>query len=397
MNLGQFAWSNIKGSAFRSWVVFLCAMVVAGFSLSTVLVIRGAEDSLRLALNRLGADIIVVPQGSETKVESALLMGKPVKVWMPQENLEKIARVPGVAVASPQLYLSSLSNASCCAVSDMFMVAFDPRTDFTVEPWLKQKLGHELRLGEAVGGSYVFTPEGEENIKLFGYFITLKGNLAPTGTGLDQTMFLTFETAQDVARISKTRAERPLEIPPGSISAALVKVQPGVDRDAVTVDIMRQVPGVTPIQSPNMFQSFRQQITGLLRGMLVILSITLLLSLVLIGLIFSMAANERRREIGVLRALGATRAFVLQSILAEAVILAVDGGAVGLALAGLATFLFRDLLVRSLGIPFLFPSLPSLATLVGGGLVLALSGVTLAAFIPAYRVSRQDPALAMRE
>ena len=397
MKLGQLAWRNIKGSAFRSWVVFLCAMLVAGFSLSTVLIIRGAQDSLKLALNRLGADIIVIPEGAETKVESALLMGKPIKVWMPQDNLDKIARVPGVAVASPQLYLSSLSNASCCAVSDMFMVAFDPKTDFTIEPWLKQKLGHELRLGEAVGGSYVFTPEGEENIKLFGYFITLKGNLTPTGTGLDQTMFLTFETAQDVARISQTRAERPLEIPPNSISAALVKVRPGSDPRSVALDIMQRVPGVTPIESPNMFQTFRQQITGLLRGMLVILSITLALSLVLIGLIFSMAANERQREIGVLRALGATRGFVFRSILTEAVILAVDGGAVGIALACLATFLFRDLLVRSLGIPFLFPSLPSLFTLVGGGLVLALSGVTLAAFIPAYRVSRQDPALAMRE
>ena len=151
MNLGQFAWTHITGSAFRSWVVFLCAMLVAGFSLSTVLIIRGAQDSLRLALNRLGADIIVVPEGAETKVESALLMGKPVKVWMPQDNLDKIARVPGVAMASPQLYLSSLSNASWCAVADMFMVAFDPKTDFTIEPWLKQKLGHELRLGEAVG------------------------------------------------------------------------------------------------------------------------------------------------------------------------------------------------------------------------------------------------------
>ena len=60
-----------------------------------------------------------------------------------------------------------------------------------------------------------------------------------------------------------------------------------------------------------MFQTSRQQITGLL----VILSITLLLSLILIGLIFPMAANERRREIGVLRALGATHGFVLQSIL----------------------------------------------------------------------------------
>ena len=108
MNLGQLAWRNIKGNAFRSWVVFLCAMVVAGFSLSAVMIIRGAEDSLRLALNRLGADIIVVPEGTETRVETALLMGKPVKVWMPQENLDKIARIPGW----PWLLHSSISRPS---------------------------------------------------------------------------------------------------------------------------------------------------------------------------------------------------------------------------------------------------------------------------------------------
>ena len=53
--------------------------------------------------------------------------------------------------------------------------------------------------------------------------------------------------------------------------------------------------------------------------------------------------------------------------------------------------------MRSLGIPFLFPSLPSLVTLIGGGLRRGFGGVTLAACIPAYRVSRQDPRLAMRE
>ena len=54
----------------------------------------------------------------------------------------------GVAVASPQVYLESLSHASCCAVSHMFIVAYDPRTDFTVEPWLHQELGGELGLNK---------------------------------------------------------------------------------------------------------------------------------------------------------------------------------------------------------------------------------------------------------
>ena len=397
MNLVRLAFKNISGSAFRSSVVFLCALVVAGFALSITLIIRGAEDSLRLALGRLGADIIVVPEGAETRVESALLMGKPVKVWMPQSNLEKIARIPGVAVVSPQLYLASLSNASCCSVSEMFMVAYDPQTDFTVTPWLKRKLGGGLRLGEAVGGSTVFVPEGEQNIKLYGYFLTLKGNLEPTGTGLDQTMFLTFETANDVARISKTRAEKPLEIPPDSISAAMVRVQPGSDSRAVALDIMQKVPNVTPIESPDLFQAYRKQITGLLRAVLGILGITWALSVVLIGLVFSMAVNERRREIGVLRALGATRVAVFQSLLTEAGILALSGGAVGVTLAALAVYLFRNFLVASLGIPFLLPSVPSLLALNGGGLALALGSVTLAALLPAYRISRQDPAMAMRE
>ena len=397
MNLVRLAFKNISGSAFRSSVVFLCALVVAGFALSITLIIRGAEDSLRLALGRLGADIIVVPEGAETRVESALLMGKPVKVWMPQSNLEKIARIPGVAVVSPQLYLASLSNASCCSVSEMFMVAYDPQTDFTVTPWLKRKLGGGLRLGEAVGGSTVFVPEGEQNIKLYGYFLTLKGNLEPTGTGLDQTMFLTFETANDVARISNTRAEKPLEIPPDSISAAMVRVQPGSDSRAVALDIMQKVPNVTPIESPDLFQAYRKQITGLLRAVLGILGITWALSVVLIGLVFSMAVNERRREIGVLRALGATRVAVFQSLLTEAGILALSGGAVGVTLAALAVYLFRNFLVASLGIPFLLPSVPSLLALNGGGLALALGSVTLAALLPAYRISRQDPAMAMRE
>jgi putative ABC transport system permease protein len=397
MNLWQLSLKNISGSTFRSAIVFLCALIVASLALSTVLIVRGAEDSLRLALKRLGADIVVVPEGSETKVGTALLMGTPTKTWMPESNLEKIARVPGVAAVSPQLYLATLDNASCCSAPNMFMVAFDPNTDFTVTPWLKENLPDGLKLGESVGGTFVFVPEGEQNIKLYGYFLTLKGNLEPTGTNLDQSMFMTFETAYDVARISKGQALIPLEIPPKSISAALVRVAPGSDVEQVAVEILRQVPGVAPLQSLNLFQAYRIQMQSLLQIMLVILSVTLVMSLLLIGLVFSMATYERRREIGVLRALGATRSAVFTSLLGEAGILAASGGIVGIFLSALALYLFRDLIVTSIGFPFLYPSLLALLPLILGGVVVALLGVMIAALLPALRVSRQDPALAMRE
>jgi putative ABC transport system permease protein len=397
MSLLELAYKNISGNAFRSGVVALCAMLVAIFALFTTLLMRGAENSLRLAIDRLGADIVVVPEGAEAKVESALLMGVPAKFWMPQENVQKIAAIPGVEVVSPQLYLATLTGASCCSVSDMFMIAYDPKTDFTIQPWLNQKLGSGLRLGEVVGGDYIFATEGVQNLKVYGYLVTLKGNLEPTGTGLDQSLFMTFDTARDIASKSVTQAKQPLEIPPGSISAALVKVQPGGDLHQVAAAIMQQVPGVTPIESANMFQSYRKQMTGLLKSILTIMGITWVLSVLLIGLVFSMAANERRKELGVLRALGATRVHVFLSLLAESSLLALIGGASGIALAALGVYLFRKLIMVSLNIPFLLPSPGSLLLQIGAGLILALLTVNLAALFPALKISRQDPAIAMRE
>jgi putative ABC transport system permease protein len=397
MNLYHLAFKNISGNSFRSGVVALCALLVAAFTLTTTLLMRGAESSLRLAIDRLGADIVVVPAGSEAKIESALLMGVPAKFWMPQDNVNKIATIPGVQAVSPQLYLATLTGASCCSVSDMFIIAYDPKTDFTIQPWLQKKLGTGLRLGEVVAGDYIFATEGDQNIKVYGYLVTLKANLEPTGTGLDQSMFLTFDTAYDIASKSVTQAEQPLEIPPDSISAVMVKALPGSDLYAVSAKIMQEVPNVTPIQSSNMFQSYRVQMTGLLKTILLIMGITWILSIVLIGLVFSMAANERRKELGVIRAIGATRRFIFQSLLLEASFLAILGGSIGIILTVLSIYLFQKLISVTLGIPFLLPSPGTLILQVGIGLFLALFSVNLAALLPAIKVSRQDPAVAMRE
>ncbi|HEX2924103.1 MAG TPA: FtsX-like permease family protein [Chloroflexota bacterium] len=121
------------------------------------------------------------------------------------------------------------------------------------------------------------------------------------------------------------------------------------------------------------------------------------ISVLVIGLVFSVVANERRREIAVLRALGSTSFFVFRSLLAEATLLALAGGVVGTMLAGGWIFLLRGLMVDLLGISFLLPSPFDFLLVAGASLALAVASVLLAALFPAYRVSRLDPALAMRE
>jgi len=397
MNVARLIYRNVTRNGFRSGVVFSCALLLAALPFGVTFIAEGGRASLQVVLGRLGADLLIVPEGAEIKVETALLMGKPAPVWMPAENLARIARLPGVAQVSPQLHLATLAGASCCSASEMFIVAFDPATDFTLRPWLARNWGGELGLNEVLGGSQVFVPNEKASILVYGTPVRLKGNLARSGTGLDQTLFMTFQTAYEVARLSKTRAEQELVVPTNQISAILLKLQPGVAPGNMVARIGREVPGVTALQSPELFRGTRRELSGLLRIILVVLALVWLLSVAVSGLIFSLAANERRRELGVLRALGSPRSLVFRLLLTEAAVLALAGAASGIALCLAVAFWFREAIVFLLEMPFLFPSPALLAGLVAGGLVVALTSVVLAALVPAWRISRMEPASAMRE
>jgi putative ABC transport system permease protein len=208
---------------------------------------------------------------------------------------------------------------------------------------------------------------------------------------------MTLDTALDMAKSSLTTAESPLVIPTGQISEIMVKIDSGADRHKVAQSILLKVNGVMPLESPNMFGQFRHQMTGLLWGFVAIMVVFWALSVALIGLIFSMAANERRREVAVLRAIGATRFYIFRSVLVEAALLSLSGSLLGIILAAFSVYLFRDYITNALGMPFLFPGLASFILLVSIGTAFVLGTVTLAALLPAIRLSRMEPAIAARE
>lgn len=396
MNILKLAWRNTNANLFRSATVLICAGLMAGFAVAATIVIGGAQKSLNLALDRLGADIIVVSAGGEHLMENAFLMGVPARTWMPREVIDQIAAVPGVEKVSPQFFLATLRGAACCSVPEMFLIAYEPETDFTLKPWLESNLDDGLDLWEAVGGAYIFVPRDPGYILIYGSEITLEGNLEPTGTGLDRSMFFTFETAYEIARLSPERALEPLLIPPNSVSAAMVKTNSGTSIHEVAREIENLLPEVTAVESSNLFHSQRLEIISLLQSVLALLGVAWLLCVALIGLAFSMAVNERRQEIGVLRALGFSRPLVLRSLLSEGLILALAGGIGGIALFTFAVYLFRNLIIKIMGVPFLIPPPIQLIALAAGALALTLVSVAVGAIIPILRVSLMDPSLAMR-
>ena len=400
MSLVHLALKSVAGSPFRSALVFLCVALVASSAMWATLVVQGAEENLRqsvASIERPGADITVISRGGGA---SSMGMVDVRAAIQPGD----VAAVPGVAAASPQLRLTTLYNTPLCADPELYLVAFDPATDFIVGPWLERNLKVGLQVNEAVAGNRVGqaapSGAGKQNLTVSGYELKLVGHLSPTGTSLDQSLFVTFETARYMAKLSRFQVVRGqedgLNIATSNIPVVLVKVESGSDPHQVAEQILQTVPNAVPFDNANFFQKGRNQMAGLLSSIPGLLGVTWALSVVFIGLVFSVAVNERRRQVGVLRALGSTRSFVFRSILAVGFILALGGGTVGVTLTVLAVWLFGDEIVQSAGLPLASPSPFALLALGLGGLALALASVTLAALFPALRISRQDPAAAMR-
>ena len=88
---------------------------------------------------------------------------------MPRAYMDRLALVNGVEAITPQLYLSTLVDSPYCVTGEMYLVAFDPASDFVVAPWLDHDPLGSLRLGEAVGGAEVSDPAGEGKLEVYGF------------------------------------------------------------------------------------------------------------------------------------------------------------------------------------------------------------------------------------
>jgi len=122
-------------------------------------------------------------------------------------------------------------------------------------------------------------------------------------------------------------------------------------------------------------------------GLIGISSIALLVSGIGVLAVMTVSVTERTREIGVRRAIGATRRAILLQFLLEAALLTAAGGALGSALGALAAFGIGALVNLPVSAPW-----GTFALAIG---VSALTGLVFGV-APAYRAARLDPVEALR-
>jgi putative ABC transport system permease protein len=146
-------------------------------------------------------------------------------------------------------------------------------------------------------------------------------------------------------------------------------------------------PSEVDVSQPSAALVARADVQGAFDGLLLGLgAVALLVGAVGVANIMIISVLERRSEIGLRRALGATRGHIRVQFLAEAVLLALLGGAAGVGAGALSTAVYASSKQELVVIP---------AIAWGGGIGAALLIGAIAGLWPAVRAARMSPTQAL--
>jgi putative ABC transport system permease protein len=162
----------------------------------------------------------------------------------------------------------------------------------------------------------------------------------------------------------------------------LVKIKDDADAGEVAARINEILPGNKLTLTRDMVIDAQERIPGLNTFLRVLVALGAFVSTIFVLLSMYTTITERRKEIGILKSLGASKSFIISTIEGEAFLIGILGIVVGF----LAAFGVSYLIERQFGLAFEFSTgwlLTAMAIAVGGSL--------LGALYPAWRASAIDP------
>jgi putative ABC transport system permease protein len=408
----RLAAQNVGRRRLRAILLGVAVMLGVGIGFASFVAGWALREGIARSFSRMGADLVVVPRTTLVNITASLLTVQPTDATLAANLVERIAAIPGVARAAPQRIVPALVEGHV-----VNLIAFDPARDFSVLTWLEQRRPGPVE-GLIAGGGLVAGPG--ETLGVCGMPLRVYDRLGKTGVGpFDESYFLSFDALADVVSFCRSSGARTAGKPPASattndgaplagvnhadvcspdlpldrISAVLLQLSPGAKVEEVKFGLAR-FSDIKIVEGNSVLTSSRQALSTLLVGIAAFTAFQLTALLILVSLLFSAIVQERYREVGLLRAMGAKPDQVMTIILAEAAIITGFGGLAGLGfgIAVLLTFA-RSLgfYFGLLGVPFSWP--PPAVLHAGAILAIVFSAILglLGAFLPAWRVRRMAP------
>ena len=432
MNLLTIAWKSIRQRRLAS-VLTALSIGLGVMLMVLVLVIFGAVDSA-FTQRSVGYDLIIGPKGSDLQlVLSAVYRMQPPIENLPYMYLEQIKADRRVISAVPLAFGDVTKEGSFPIIgttTEYFENDYMPERAFQIRGkringLFDTIIGAEVarQNGWDTGSQFTIVHGGADSGHVHDEKFTVVAVLAPTGTANDRTVFLNLDGFYAIAGHEKPVEEiekrlrdfyagdperlnsalKQLETEKASaavksaaghnhahdhshevpaamkeVTAILVKTRPETPFDAIslTAELQKgfQAMAVNPIRP------IQRLVTGLLgniqKALVVLTAMIILVSGVGIFVSIYNSMADRRREIGIMRALGARRLHVFGIVLSESALLCVGGGLLGWFVGHALAVAAAPWVIRQTGLlinpwavnpweAVLFPVLVGLAALVG--------------------------------
>ncbi len=352
---------------------------------------QGYQNGIRMELDHLGAHVLVAPKGCPYDAASIALHGASWPCYLKEDYVTRVRNTGGVATAAPLLmnavYEDKTGASTVYLGAESGLLALKHNWHIT---------GHfPVAAEDCLLGS---TEATRLHLKIGDHF-TLPGIALKSGTALGVVCGIVAPTndSDDTFITVPLTSAQALFNRPKQLTHMLVRLTDPNMLDRVVADLRGCDAGMDMNVVPlaHVFHT----IQDLVNSTRILLGCVALVALLTAGAGVSntilMAVTERTREIGVMRAVGASQFDIFRLVWIETISVCLFGGIVGLLAGGLgAPFIETWLRAR-------LPFSPTAAmvhadpTIMGTCLLCAIMLGTFAGLLPAFRAARLSPVTAI--
>lgn len=381
-----FAFRNLLRHTVRSFLTLVGITASIAVLFSILSFNKGFEKGIAKELDQTGIHFMVVPSGCPHEVASLVLHGAIIPKYLSVDVVDRIRKLPDVELVSPIL-VAQLPNPAKDRVDLIYGMdlkhAKQMKPSWVIDGAVPSR-DDEVLVGSEIAGHDRLKPGDTLAYPDKKRSFRVSGILQKTGGQDDAFIYMPVKTAQGLFN------------KPDGATAIGVRVAKPERIAAVTEELSAQVPGIQIVTMGQVLNSLMS-----LAASAKVMSISLAIIAIFISAVgvmnaILMAIFERAQEIGMMRAIGASRLDIFRIILKETILLTVAGGFAGVLLANIGSQGIEMLLRKSL------PYVPSGSLIVFDPLLAAgcigfsvLLGF-LAGIFPAWKATRISPIEAIK-
>ena len=324
MNFLTLAAKNLARRRGRTILTVLGVAIAISVLFSLLSLNSGYEKELNKEVSSMGVHMLAVPKGCPYEAASLIIHGGVIPKYLAAGDLENVSHIPDVELATPMLMHQFLKVDEKTGKSTPHIIyGIKMEEMLQLKPWWKVEgrffadnetkvmlVGRDLAEKEnlTVGQVLPVGPKKEN--------FTIVGILERTGDQDDQFHFFPLKEAQRVFNKED------------KITTIAVKVRDVSRISAVSAE-MEKIPDIQVVTMTQIMGTIMNLAGSAKSLLLTVIVIALIISAFGIINTLLMSVNERTREFGMMKAIGASGSDIGKMVLMETVIITFGGGIIG--------------------------------------------------------------------